>query len=93
MRDTLTWDETQPSPCEEATAPYAEAIQGALSPTFLAVTDVTDGHAEEGFKDGRALRADGREILILVVAPAFEGMPLLDRQRAVNSALEAALAV
>ena len=34
----------------------------------LAVTDVTDGHAVEGVRDGRALHADGREILVLVVA-------------------------
>ena len=34
----------------------------------LAVTDVTDGHAVQGKEDGRALRADGREVLILVVA-------------------------
>ena len=38
---------------------HAEAIKCALSPAFLAVTDVTDGHASEGVKDGRALRADG----------------------------------
>ena len=32
------------------------------------MTDVTDGHAVQGKEDGRALRADGREVLILVVA-------------------------
>ena len=63
-------------------------LQAALAPIHhLAVTDVTDGHAVEGVKDGRALRADGREILVLVVSARFDGMTPIDRQRAVNAVL------
>ena len=63
-------------------------LQAALAPVHhLAVTDVTDGHAVEGVKDGRALRADGREILVLVVSARFDGMTPIDRQRAVNAVL------
>ena len=65
-----------------------DALRVALAPVHhLAVTDVTDGHAVEGVLDGRALRADGREILVLVVSAAFDGQSLIDRQRAVNAVL------
>ena len=64
------------------------ALRAALAPVHhLAVTDVTDGHAEEGVLDGRALRADGREILVLVVSAGFDGQTPIDRQRAVNAVL------
>jgi hypothetical protein len=46
-----------------------DALRAALAPVHhLNVSDVTDGHAVEGVRDGRALRADGREILVLVVS-------------------------
>tara|TARA_B110001452_G_scaffold36138_1_gene27719 strand:+ start:816 stop:1160 length:345 start_codon:yes stop_codon:yes gene_type:complete len=66
---------------------YEERLRRALPMTFLALTDVTDGHAAEGVKDGRALSGDGRDILILAVSDAWEGMPILERQRAVNDVL------
>ena len=59
---------TPPAPSLE------DALRAALTPVHhLAVTDVTDGHAVEGVLDGRALRADGREILVLVVSARFYG--------------------
>ena len=73
---------------------YADALQSdpALVPIqHLCISDVCDGHAKEGFKDGRALHAEGGEVLILIVSDRFEGQSLLLRQRAVNSALEADL--
>ena len=70
-----------------ALSSYEDALRRAVSLTYLAVTDVTDGHAADGVKDGRALRADGRDILILAVSDSFEGMPLLDRQRKINEVL------
>lgn len=69
---------------------HAARIQDdpALTPiTWLCISDVTDGHAVEGVKDGRALSADGREALILVVSSQFEQKALLQRQRMVNSVL------
>merc|ERR1711924_117104 len=69
------------------TGTYESSLRLALSPSFMAITDVTDGHAVDGVLDGRALRADGKEILLLICAEAFEGMSLLDRQRQVNSIL------
>ena len=69
-----------------------EALRAALDPRYMHVTDVTDGHAVEGVADGRAISADGRDIRILIVAAAFEGMALLDRQRAVNEVLKDDLA-
>ena len=69
---------------------YANALRGApsLSPiTHLCIVDVTDGHTEDGVLDGRALAADGLELLLVVVSEQFVGMPLLQRQRAVNGVL------
>ena len=65
-----------------------DALSTALAPVHhLAVTDVTDGHAVEGVRDGRALLADGLEILVLVVSAEFDGQTPIDRQRAVNAVL------
>ena len=74
---------------------YANALRGApsLSPiTHLCIVDVTDGHTEDGVLDGRALAADGLEVLLVVVSERFAGLPLLARQRMVNSVLAADLA-
>ena len=74
---------------------YANALRGApsLSPiTHLCIVDVTDGHTEDGVLDGRALAADGLELLLVVVSERFEGISLLQRQRIVNSVLAADLA-
>ena len=74
---------------------YANALRGApsLSPiTHLCIVDVTDGHTEDGVLDGRALAADGLEVLLVVVSERFVGLPLLARQRMVNSVLAADLA-
>merc|ERR1712029_315161 len=51
------------------------------------IIDVTDGHTAEGVKDGRALRADGKEVLILVVLSKFERKSILQRQRMINKVL------
>jgi len=60
----------------------------ALTPiTWLSISDVTDGHTVEGFKDGRALSADGLEVLVLVVSSQFEKKGPLERQRMVNNVL------
>lgn len=64
----------------------------SLAPvTHLCVSDVTDGHAVAGFRDGRALAADGRELLLLVVSPGFAARSPLARQRLVNGLLDAEL--
>ena len=68
-------------------------LRQAFSPvTWLSLADVSDGHAVEGFKDGRALRADGRDLIVLVVTTLFEGMSPLERQRLVNGVLADELA-
>lgn len=60
----------------------------SLSPiTWLCISDVTDGHAVEGVKDGRALDAEGREVLILIVSKKFESKSLIQRQRMINAVL------
>lgn len=66
---------------------HAERIQEhpSLSPVaWLCISDVTDGHAVEGFRDGRALDADGREMLVLVVSERFQKKSPLQRHRMVN---------
>jgi len=64
-------------------------LRDALSPvTWLCIADVTDGHAVEGFKDGRALDPSGLEALILIVSTQFEGKTLLRRQQMVYSVLD-----
>ena len=50
--------------------------------------DITDGHAAAGVLDGRALRADGRDLQVLIVSPVFEGCTVLERQRLVNAVLD-----
>lgn len=54
---------------------------------YLCVTDVTDGHAVEGAKDGRALRADGRDLKVLIVSTRFRDKSGLERQEVVNAVL------
>jgi len=67
---------------------HAAPLMNALSPvTWLCITDATDGHAVEGFADGRALSAEGLEALILVVSSRFERKSLIQRQRMVNTVL------
>jgi len=67
-----------------------ERLREAVPIEHLEITDVTNGHAVEGFFDGskRALDPTGLELQINVVSPAFEGRKLLDRQRLVADALE-----
>ena len=55
----------------------------------LCLSDVTDGHAVAGAKDGRAVRADGRDVQVLVVAGCFDGRSALERQQLVNGVLGA----
>ena len=63
-------------------------LEAACAPLYyLCLTDVTDGHAVEGFKDGRALRADGRDIKLLVVSTCFRDKSGLERQEMVNAVL------
>ena len=64
------------------------ALRAACDPVLhLCYADVTDGHAKEGAKDGRAVRADGRDVQVLVVSSCFEGMGPLERQSQVNQVL------
>mmetsp|Transcript_52194 Transcript_52194/g.117222 ORF Transcript_52194/g.117222 Transcript_52194/m.117222 type:complete len:215 (-) Transcript_52194:249-893(-) len=70
----------------------AELIRAACHPVaHLCFADITDGHAVTGYKDGRALRPDGRDVQALIVASCFEGRSSLERQRLVNDALYAQL--
>jgi len=64
------------------------SLRCALFPvTWLCIADVTDGHAVEGFKDGRALDPTGLEALILIVSAQFEGKSLVQRQQMVYKIL------
>ena len=56
--------------------------------THMCFADVTDGHAVAGAADGRALRADGRDIQALIVSECFDGCNPLRRQAIVNRVLE-----
>ena len=57
------------------------ALREACAPVLhLCYADCTDGHAVQGAEDGRAIRADGRDIKALVVSSCFEGQDALQRQ-------------
>uniref|UniRef100_A0A7S0JKP6 Uncharacterized protein n=1 Tax=Calcidiscus leptoporus TaxID=127549 RepID=A0A7S0JKP6_9EUKA len=73
-------------------AEYARQLEEIFDPICLCVQDVSDGHAAEGVKDGRALHKDGRDILILIVSSCFEGKSPLQRQQSVNAILSGDLA-
>ena len=67
---------------------WAHELEVACTPLhYLCVTDVTDGHAVEGAKDGRALRADGRDIKVLIISTRFRGASVRERQEIVNAVL------
>ena len=53
----------------------------------LCVSDVSDGHTAttEALQSSRSLNAKGREYLLMVVTPEFEGMKTLARHRQVQS--------
>lgn len=69
-------------------AAYEVRLRQALdADTVVRITDVTDGHTAEGVKDGRALRADGLELMVICVSSCFEGLSGLERQQLVNDAL------
>ena len=71
---------------------WAHALQLQLkSLTHLCISDVSDGHTKQGITDGRALHADGLEILLLVVSDRFQGLGAIERQRLVNSVLQSDL--
>ena len=64
------------------------ALRDACGPVeHLCYSDITDGHAVAGAKDGRAIRADGRDVQALIVSSRFEGQSALERQQLVNSVL------
>ena len=64
------------------------ALREACAPVLhLCYADCTDGHAVQGAEDGRAIRADGRDIKALVVSSCFEGQDALQRQQLVNRIL------
>jgi acid stress-induced BolA-like protein IbaG/YrbA len=76
------------SPQDALLVAWADVIEQACAPVhYLCVSDVTDGHALEGATDGRALRADGRELHVLAVAPLFQSLSRPARQQVVNAAL------
>ena len=65
------------------------ALLAACSPVkHHCYADITDGHAAAGVLDGRALRADGRDLQLLLVSPVFEGSTVLERQRRVHAVLD-----
>jgi acid stress-induced BolA-like protein IbaG/YrbA len=71
---------------------WSTALAQACDPVLhLCWADITDGHAVAGAKDGRALRADGRDVQALIVSSRFEGMSPIERQRHVNAVLDAHL--
>jgi ribosomal-protein-alanine N-acetyltransferase len=53
----------------------------------LCISDVSDGHTatEEAMTTTRSLNASGKEYLLMVVAPEFQGMKTLARHRLVQS--------
>ena len=58
------------------------ALQQACAPVHhLCYADITDGHAVAGALDGRAIRADGRDVQALIVSPCFEGQSAVERQQ------------
>lgn len=69
-------------------APWVAALETTCAPLqYLCYADVTDGHAVEGAKDGRALRADGRDVQLLIVSSRFAGLSSVARQELVNDVL------
>lgn len=69
-------------------AELTAALREACAPVLhLCYADRTDGHAVQGAEDGRAIRADGRDIQVLVVSSCFEGQDALRRQQLVNRVL------
>lgn len=60
------------------------SVLGSLKPRYTLIEDVSDGHTIEGFKDGRSLTEDGRELLVLVVSDMFEGRSLVERHQLVQ---------
>lgn len=67
---------------------YEQALRVSLKPSHLCISDVSDGHTVQGVLDGRALHADGREILLLIVSEQFNTCStLIERQRLVNDVL------
>jgi stress-induced morphogen len=73
-----------PPSAAEVEARLRAAVPGVR---HVHVSDVSDGHTAAGVASGRALRADGREFRILLVSDAFEGVPTIERHRAVSAAL------
>ena len=77
-----------PAPTVSVSTTWAHVIERACAPVhYLCVSDATDGHAAEGAEDGRALRADGRDLKVLVVSSRFSGMRGPARQQIVNAVL------
>ena len=69
-------------------AAWGNEIEQACAPVhYLCVSDVTDGHAVEGAKDGRAARADGRDLKVLIVSDRFSRESGPARQQVVNAVL------
>ena len=69
-------------------AEITNALRDACRPvSHLCYADTTDGHAVAGAADGRAIRADGRDIQALIVSSCFEGRNALQRQQLVNDVL------
>ena len=69
-------------------AALAPEIEQACAPVhYLCISDVTDGHAVEGAKDGRAMRADGRDMKVLIVSESFSRKSGPARQQVVNGVL------
>ena len=62
--DPVVQETMIPNPIER----YDASLRAALNPTWLFVSDTSDGHTKAGFLDGRALHPDGLELHVLVVA-------------------------
>ena len=69
---------------------YRAQLSASIQPlTWLAIADMSDGHVVQRAKDGRALNAQGRDIVLLVVTEVFDGRTPLERQRIVNDVRQA----
>lgn len=66
---------------------WLQQLEQACPVHYLCVSDVTDGHAVEGVKSGRALRADGLDIKVLIVSSHFHNQSRLARQKIINAVL------
>ena len=86
---TVVADEDDPnSTGNEYVTEIRRTLLAAFTPvTYVGITDVTDGHTVEGYKDGRALAAHGHELLLLLVTPVFDQVALLQRQRMIHNVL------